>query len=264
MDRYERLRYQSPERRQALLDEMINLELLAQEARRQKLDQDPEYQLRLDQALRDEVLVDLRARVPAPEAIESREVRAYYDAHRTDYKEPERRRVSAIVVGSEKEATKLVELARSCTPTGWGELVRKHSIQRDNGENTPLELEGDLGIVSAPGEPRGKGPVLSEAILKALFAIPKVGDVYDTPVRDGQRFYVIRMTGRTEARERSFSEAERSIRVRLVDERIERAEKDLVEKLRLSTRVEINDVALTKLRLSNKPKEEKLRDALAH
>jgi hypothetical protein len=72
------------------------------------------------------------------------------------------------------------------------------------------------------------------------------------------------MTGRTEARERSFSEAERSIRVRLVDERIERAEKDLVEKLRLSTRVEINDVALTKLRLSNKPKEEKLRDALAH
>lgn len=264
MDRFERLRYQSVDRRQMLLDEMINTELLAQEARHQKLDQDPEFQLRLDLALRDEVLLDLRARVPAPEALETREVRAYYDTHRAEYKEPERRRISAIVVNNEKKAQSLVEQAKSSTPSGFGELVRKHSLLRNNGENTPLELEGDLGIVSAPGEPQGKGPKLPDAVLKALFELHKVGDVYDNPVGDGQRYYVLRLTGRTEARERSFAEAERSIRVRLVDERIEQAEKTLVEQLKRSTKIEIDEAALSKLRLDNKQKEEKLRDALAH
>src|SRR5664279_149120 len=56
MDRFERLRYQSPERRKQLLDEIIAVELLADEAKRRGLDRDPETQLRLDQALRDEVL----------------------------------------------------------------------------------------------------------------------------------------------------------------------------------------------------------------
>lgn len=264
MDRFERLRYQSADRRQTLLDEMISVELLAQEARRQKLDQDPEFQLRLDQALRDEVLIDLRASLPTPEAIELREVRAYYDAHRAEYKEPERRRVSAIVVASEDRARSLVEQAKQSTPVGWGELVRKHSILRNDGENTPLELEGDLGIVSAAGEPQGKSPILPESVLKAAFEIKKVGDVYEQPVKHEQRYYVLRLTGRTEARERSFTEAERSIRIRLVDERIERAEKELVEQLRRSTNVEVDEANLAKLRLSTPSKQEKLKDALAH
>jgi parvulin-like peptidyl-prolyl isomerase len=264
MDRYERLRYQSADRRQALLDELINVELLAQEARRQKLDQSDDFRLRLDRALRDEVLVDLRAKVPSPDSIEKAEVRAYYEAHRAEYKEPERRRVSAIVVSDEGKAKALLEQAKKVDPAGFGELVRKHSIQRETGENTPLELEGDLGIVSAPGEPQGKGPVLPDAVLKALFEIAKVGDVYDNPVRGGRNYYVLRLAGRTEARERSFAEAERSIRVRIVDERIAQSEKQLVEQLKREAGVSIDETALAKLKLRAPSKEESLRDALHH
>jgi parvulin-like peptidyl-prolyl isomerase len=264
MDRYERLRYQSADRRQLLLDEMINLELFAQEARRQKLDQDPEFQLRLDEALRDEVLVDLRSRIPSPEAIEAREVRAYYESHRKEFREPERRRVSAIVVSSEAKALAILDQAKTSSPINWGELVRKHSILQSESSNTPLELEGDLGIVSAPGEPQGTGPKLKEAVLRAVFEIRNVGDVYGKPVQDDNRFYIIRLTGRTEARERSFSEAERSIRVRLVDERIEREEQALILRLKQSTPIVIDEKSLEKLRISSKPKKENLKDALAH
>lgn len=262
MDRFERLRYQSKDRRQLLLDEMINLELLAQEATRQKLDQDPEVRLRLDEALRDEVLRDLRGRIPAPESLPVAEVRAYYEAHRAEFREPERRRVAAITVTDEKKARDLTALAQSAGPADWGTLVRKHSSVRSTGEQLPLELEGDLGIVSAPGQPQGTGPKLAESLLKALFEIPSVGGVYPKPIREGQHYYILRMTGRTEARERSFQEAERSIRVRMVEQRIAAAEQELLDALKKEYAVTIDEGALSRVKVPPQAPSENLKDAL--
>lgn len=262
MDRFERLRYQSAERRQQLLDEIINLELLAQQARREKLDQEPEVRLRLDQALRDEVLRDVRARVDGPEALSTAEVRAYYESHRAEFKEPERRRVAAIVVADENRAMALVEQARAADPMAWGVLVRKNSLLRQTSEQTPLELEGDLGIVSAPGQPQGTGPKLSDAVLHALFEIPAVGAVYPKPVQEGQRYYILRMTGRTEARERSFAEAERSIRVRMVEQRMAAAEQQLLDALKQEYTVKIDESALSRVKVPAAPPHENLKDEL--
>ncbi len=264
MDRFERLRYQTPDRRQQLLDEIINVELLAQEAKRQKLDEDPEVRLRLDEALRDEVLRDVRNRVPTPESLPLAEVRAYYDSHRAEFKEPERRRVAAIVVNDEAKAKPLIEQAQGAEPAVWGELVRKHSVAQRPNEQTPLELEGDLGIVSAPGEPRGAGPKLADVLLSALFEIPTVGGVYPKPVRDGQRCYVLRLTGRTEARERNFAEAERSIRVRMVDQRIAEAEQQLMDGLKQQYPVTIFDNLLSRVEVPAANPRENLRNALDH
>jgi hypothetical protein len=219
---------------------------LAQEAKRQKLDEDPEVRLRLDQALRDEVLRDVRGRAPTPEALPTAEVRAYYDAHRAEFKEPERRRVAAIIVNDEAKAKSLIERAKLVDPPGWGDLVRKHSVAAKPSEPTPLELEGDLGIVSA-GVQHGTGPKLAEPLLSAVFEIPSVGGVYPKPVRDGQRVYILRLTGRTEARERSFSEAERSIRVRIVEQRIAEAEAQLVNQLKQQYPVTIDEQALSRV-----------------
>lgn len=262
MDRFERLRYQSPERRQQLLDEIINLELLAQQARREKLDQDPEVRLRLDQALRDEVLRDARARVESPEALPTAEVRAYYDSHRAEFKEPERRRVAAIVVADENRAKALVEQAKAADPMAWGALVRKNSLLRQTTEQTPLELEGDLGIVSAAGQPQGAGPKLPDSVLNALFEISAVGAVYPKPVHDGQRYCILRMTGRTEARERSFTEAERSIRVRMVEQRMADAEKQLLDALKREYTVTIDESALSRVKVPAAPPHENLKDEL--
>jgi peptidyl-prolyl cis-trans isomerase C len=264
MDRFERLRYQSEDRRQQLLDELINVELLAQEAKRQKLDEDPEVRLRLDEALRDEVLRDVRGRVPSPELVPTAEVRAYYDSHREEFKEPERRRVAAIVLSGEAKALALIDQAKAADPSGWGDLVRKHSIAHDPKAQMPLELEGDLGIVSAPGQPRGTGPKLSDSLLRALFEIPAVGGVYGAPVRDGDRYYVLRMTGRTEARERSFAEAERSIRVRIVEQLIAAAEQRLIEDLKREYSVSIDEQALARVKISSHAERENLRNALEH
>jgi parvulin-like peptidyl-prolyl isomerase len=95
-----------------------------------------------------------------------------------------------------------------------------------------------------------------------LFGIPAVGGVYSVPVRDGQRYYILRMTGRTEARERSFSEAERSIRVRMVEQRIATAEKELLESLKKQYAVTIDEGALAQVKIPTDAARENLKDAL--
>jgi len=262
MDRFERLRYQSLERRKQLLDEMIDLELMATEAQRRGLDRQPEVQLRLDEALREEQLSALREGLPSPDSLPEAQVRTFYQAHLADYADPERRRVSAIVVTSEKLALSLIERAAQASPTRWGELVREHSVERSPlGDELPLELAGDLGIASPPGQPRGTGPELPEPVLRALFEIPEVGKTAEKPVQVGGRYYVLRLTGRTEARRRTFAEAERSIRVRLVQERIAEAERQLLETARQRFPVTMDSAAIGRLRPAPLAKEP-LRDAL--
>ena len=120
MDQFDRLRYQSPERRRDLLKELVDVELLAMEARKRGLADEPKTQEAIRQLLRDALLADARKALPSPAEIPAEEVKAYFEAHVADYKEPERRRVSAIIVDDEKKAKEVLEAAKKTDdPTAW-------------------------------------------------------------------------------------------------------------------------------------------------
>jgi peptidyl-prolyl cis-trans isomerase C len=160
MDQFERLRYQSVERRRQLLDEIIKAELLALEAKRRGLDQKPEVKERIRQILREDVMRQTRTEVTAPADIPESEVRAYYDSHREEFRDPERRRVAHIVMADEAKAKKVLEDAKKASPTDWGKLVRDHSLEKppQGAATGPAELAGDLGIVGPPALPRATTP----------------------------------------------------------------------------------------------------------
>src|SRR5450432_1075209 len=130
MDPFERLRYQSADRRKQLLNEIIQVQLLADEAKRRGLDKQPETQERLRQMLKDELLRDLRKSVPAPNDIPEAEVHAYFDAHHDEFKEPERRRVSHVVVASETQAKSALQKALGASASDWGKLVTDVSLDK--------------------------------------------------------------------------------------------------------------------------------------
>jgi parvulin-like peptidyl-prolyl isomerase len=246
MDQFERLRYQTPDRRRMLLDEIIKAELLAGEARRRGLDKRPEVEERIRQVLRDEVKQLARAKLPAPSSIPESEVRAYYDQHRAEFAEPERRRAAQIVLTEEPRARQVLARATGASAAEWGKLVREHSRDAAAAEGplAPAELAGDIGIVSAPGEPRGDNPAVPEPVRKALFEIRELGGVYPELVRDGSKFHVVRLTGKTDARTRSYAEAERAIRVAIVQQRLREAEAQLERELRQRYPVQIDEAAL--------------------
>src|SRR5450432_1112569 len=130
MDPFERIRYQSADRRRQLLNEIIQVELLAEEAKRRGLDKQPETQERLRQMLKEELLRDLRRNVPGPSDIPEAEVHAYFDAHHDEFKEPERRRVSHVVVASEALAKSALQKALGASASDWGKLVTDVSLDK--------------------------------------------------------------------------------------------------------------------------------------
>ncbi len=251
MDPFERLRYQSADRRKQLLEELIDLELLAEEARRRGLDKQPETQERVRQMLRDELLAQVRASAPPPGDVSEADARRYYDEHRDDFREPERRRVAHIALASEAEAKVVLEKALAASPSEWGKLVAEKS--RDSrtkpSGGLPLELAGDLGIVGPPGHPRGENPNVPEPLRAAVFEVEKLGGVLPRPIAAGGSFHVVRMTGKTDARDRTFTDAERSIRVALTQQQLRAREAELEQELKKKYPVTIDEAQLAKLPL---------------
>jgi parvulin-like peptidyl-prolyl isomerase len=247
MDAFERLRYQSPARRRQLLDEMIDVELLAAEARRRGLDREPATQERMRQMLREELLDQVREQVPNAAEIPAAEVRRYYDEHRSEFREPERRRVAHIAVATHAVAEKVLAQAKQADAAEWGRLVARYSVDRSDAASTPLELKGDLGIVSGPGAERGDNPKVPEPLRNAVFELDGLGSVYDKVVPAAGKFHVVRLTGRSAARARSFREAERAIRVTLATRRLAARQEKLIEELKQRFPVEIDEAALAKV-----------------
>jgi parvulin-like peptidyl-prolyl isomerase len=255
MDQFDRLRYQTPERRKDLLEQIVTVELLAAEARARGLDKEPETVEALRQVLRDAILHDLRRAAPAPAEIPEAEVRAYYEAHKADFEEPERRRVAHIAVKDKPKADKLLTDARKATPAQFGQLALEHSLDSPGkGYKGPVEMLGDLGIVGPPGDARGDNPRVPPELRAAAFQITKLGDVLDRLVQtaDGT-FHVVRLVGKTDAHTRSYAEAERTIRITILQRGIAEREAALEAELRKQFPVQIDEEALGRVKLPFDP-----------
>lgn len=246
MDEYERGRYQTEARQKELLEEMIQSELLAREAKKRGLDRDPDVQLSILEGKRDELLAELRSKLPKPEALPEVDVRAYYDAHKNEFNEPLRHRLQFIVVGTRALGETVAKEAEGASGEQWGELARRYSIERRGlGKDDAPELAGDVGFVSAPGEKRGENLEVPEPVRAAVFqndAAQKraVGDVVG-PIEFGTRVYVARISGISPARERSLRDADRAIRAELLRQKFLEAERELEAELRKKYPVVIDE-----------------------
>ena len=245
MDQFDRVRYQSTERRKELLEEMITVELLAQEAKAKGYDKDPLAQQEIRAILRDAMLAEARKGAPQPQEIPDAEVRGFFDTHRAEYKDPERRRVSVVVAKDEaagKEA--LAAAKKDIASAHWGEVVRTKSIDPQARANVPVDLAGDLGIVSPPGDPRGENTRVPEEVRAAVFGLGEIGSIADNVVASGGKFYVVRLTQKLPAHDRSFEEAERTIRVKLAQDKLRAKEDELLADLKKTVKVEVDEAAL--------------------
>lgn len=267
MDPFERIRYQTDDRRQALLDEMINVELLAREAERRGLDQKPETQELIRQYQRDELLRRVRAEVPGPGQLSRDQVQAYYQEHKAEFVDPERRRAAQIVLNDAGLAARVLAEAAGADADRWHALVKQYNPDAAGAEGDKtvarpaIEVAGDLGLLTAPGTgspgvgaPGGAGGAAGsasaeppEAVRRAVFEIGQEGQVYPQPVAVGGRFHVLRLVSKLEARQRSLEEVDAAVRARLVRSLQEQAENDLVKRLRQSIPVSIDEQALERV-----------------
>jgi len=200
--------------------------------------------------LRDAMLKEARSGAPQPSDISEADARAYYESHKGDFKDPERRRVSLIVLRDETSAKSALDQAKASTAAQWGELVRKLSVDTQAKANVPVDLAGDFGLVSPPGDARGDNPRVPPEVRAAVFELEKKDDVLGRVVKSGDKFYVVRMTQKNDAHERSFSEAERAIRVRIAQDRAKAKEDETYQSLRKQFPVKVDEAALAQVHVA--------------
>jgi hypothetical protein len=235
---------------------MIDVELFAREAERRGLASKPETKELVRQILREELVRELSDKQPKLEDIPATEVRAFYEAHPGDFREPERRRLSHIVLKDRPTAERVLGEARTSTARQWGELVQKYSLDKP-APDVPVELAGDVGFVIAPAAGSNDNTQVAEPVRTAAFELDTVGQVLDHPVEvsrsdqpgpeGGKRYELVRLTAKNPPRGRSVEEADRAIRVRIVQERLHKAEEDFERDLRARIPVKIDEAALAKV-----------------
>jgi peptidyl-prolyl cis-trans isomerase C len=244
------MRYQTPDRRQALLDELIDVELLAREAERRGLDKRPETIELVRQFQRDEVLRRLRASLPGPKEIPAAEVSRYYTEHSAEFREPERRRAAQIALADEGVARRVLAEARTADTERWAALVRDSAPgeEPEQGDATTarpaLTVPGDLGVLTLAEPESGSGAPVPEALRRAVFEIERAGQVLPRLVADGGSYHVLRLVSVIESHQRSLEEADAAIRLKLVETQQAEAREHLIAHLRKSIKVNVDEAAL--------------------
>ena len=230
---YLQARFESPERRKELLDNLIRYELLVYEARRQGYDDDPEVvrtrrNIMIQELIKEEVDGPLEANPVSDE-----EVQAAFDANPTEFDRPAQKRASHIFMTDGKAAKKVLEEAKARDRTTFAKLARTHSEDATTKENG-----GDLGFFTLDEDKP------SAAIRKAAFEVKTVGEVYPELVPEGDGYHIILLTGERAELKRTYEQAKRAIRHKLTRERKDAAMAALTERLRKEVEVEIDYDAL--------------------
>ena len=252
---YLRARFNAPEQRRALLQSWVDSELLAAEAHARHYDEEPAVRRAITMQLGRRLEVEIRNGVARPEVTDA-EVRAYYEAHRGEYDTTAQVRASQIVFASLAEAQRALSDARTheADDAYFRTLVQHLSI-----DPATRATDGDLAFFSEAG-----GPGVAPEVAAAAFTLTRAGQIADHVIESlhggpgGTRaFHIVRMTARREAIHRSLEEESRRIRNRLFRDKLDQAQeaavRELVQRLRNQSNVQIDESALAQVHLAELP-----------
>ncbi|HEY6877708.1 MAG TPA: peptidylprolyl isomerase [Polyangiales bacterium] len=234
---YLRARYQSPERRRELLEELVKFELLAAEAKKRGLDQSEEVQRTKRQLMVQQMMkAEFEDKVTLADISEA-EISAYYEAHPEEFNKPAQVRASAIVLRDEAKAKKLLKQLK--------DKPEDDALFRElaNGANEDANLKargGDLQFFSLPSERAPDDPEVDPALAEAAFKLDKVGDLAPEPVAIAHGFAIVKLTGKRKQLARTLDQARRTIQHKLWRERREAAIEQFVGTLRSQAQVQEN------------------------
>lgn len=226
----------------ALVDGLVDQELLAQEAQTRGLEKRPGVREKINRAMADALMTDeLAALTYADVSVDS--VAAYYEAHQSEYSRPEAVRLAQLFFKSapdsgesgreaaRKRAQAALERARNyrARSLSFGDLANELSD-----DDATKHKGGDLGE-AIRGDER-----VDSRLIDAAFALSNIGEVSGL-VESEEGFHIVRLTGRRPAFERRLEEADEEIRGKLLAEMRVAKYQGLLEFLRARGNVVIHE-----------------------
>lgn len=238
MNPYARARFQTVEQRRDYVEGVARFDLLAHEAVRRGLQNDPEV---VEAARR--VMVQQLLKKELDEGtggVTDAQVAAWYEAHKSDYVKPAMTRLAHIAFKKEHRAAAEDALAKAkalqpLDAAGFGKLARELSE-----DARTKELDGDLRFLSDEELGAQYGAEVAAAAAKLV----KVGDLSEAVVETANMLHVLKLQGRQLALNLSLEQAKPTIQQLLANETKQERFRALVERLKKDSKYELNDAAL--------------------
>ena len=223
-----RAQYITPAGRQRMLREMVDYELLLQEAARRGYAERREVRDACTAGAISKLEADVAASIDEAALPES-ELLSHYEAHRNKYAVPAMRRASYVRVGTRALADALAARARAMPLDAFRVLAVKLDQSGQGSE---------LGYVDVQARPDGNptSAPLDAELVKQAFAIADVGKIA-APFPHGGGVVVMRLTAKRDAIGERFEEVVQQVREDVAIERRTQAHDALLERLRSTTPV---------------------------
>jgi hypothetical protein len=209
-----------------LLAELVDLEVLAAEARRRRFEDSAEARGARTSALAEAALGALAGHLPGPEAIPAAAVAAYHAEHLALFSSPEVRRLSAAAFVDRARAEAARRAPESTQFAELGEVAAR---------------DGEVVGVMPPGAE------IPDALYKAGLALAAVGAISEAVPYEG-RMWLVRLEGRTAPETRGLAREEGNIRRRMAQERYESARDAWLAELRARALIRVDEDALREVR----------------
>lgn len=227
--------YRDPAELRAFAENLLRYELLAREAGRRGLGDDPDVREATNEAaVQQFVRREFDERITV-QSIPEADIVRHFEAHPEEFTRPEFRRASQVVFATEAEARAFREEARNLDAGRFRQAAQERSID----EETKLR-GGDLRYFDAEGRATNSTEsTIPASVARAAFTLTDVGDVSE-PVEAGGRWAVLKLTGRQPAQDHSLDEMRTTIRTRLWRVARQEALDHAVEVLRARIPVEVH------------------------
>lgn len=215
--------FQSEEGKKSLLQELVNQEMFFLDAKKNNLDEDPDFKKELDK-IKDNYLKQYSINKVLKEAVVSEdEVKNFYEENKEQFQSPEEVKCSHILVDDEVSLKALKNEIESGEKT-FEEAAKENSKcpSKDNG--------GDLGFFS-------KGKMVPE-FEEAAFKLDK-GEI-SSPVKTQFGYHLIKVSDKKEAGNKSFDEVKNQLTQNMLMQKQQGVYTSKVEELKKDYKVEIN------------------------
>lgn len=253
MNPFARARFQSADERKQFVENMARFELLAAEAVKRGLQNDPEVVHQAKTVMVQKLLQQEFDEKPMP--VSDEEVAAFYDKNKGDYVKPEMVRLSHVFVSApegsaereakRKAAEKVLADAQALQAldfNGFGRLAADHSE-----DERTKPLRGDMRYLTFEDLGKDYGQPVADAAA-GLQQVGQLSGVVET--KDG--FHVLKLQARQAALNLGVEQVKAQIQRRLIQEKRANAFNTFVDGLRSKANYQLHDAPITAMELDLK------------
>lgn len=234
------------EERKELLQQLVDEELVYQEAIRRGIDKDPKVKrVIVSTLLRDEVYANIRN-----SDFTDAELEAYYEAHKDEFVVPEKVQIKRILIRVTDDRPDDAAKAEAERIRGQlsGDLEKFKDLAAEFSEDPYKRRGGDLGFVAREGKPG-----LDQAIVDKAFAmeVNQLSEVFKST--DG--YNILLVANKRERLERTFQQMKGAVLRKVKNDKLRDVHESYVNGLKQGADVKINEdqLATVEIKAAKRP-----------